>query len=88
MGKGPPGGRRQAGGIDYRTEPNSSLPPDRPGRVGQSWGRAHACGSATAGSWYRDPFFSQVRNLENYVRLRINVKCGARSYIRCGGHEM
>jgi hypothetical protein len=28
------------------------------------------CGSATAGSWYRDPFFGQVRNLENYVRLR------------------
>jgi hypothetical protein len=34
MGKGLPGGRRQAGNIDYRTEPNSSLPPDRPRRVG------------------------------------------------------
>eukprot|EP01049_Picozoa_sp_SAG25_P004148 SAG25_NODE_254_length_10958_cov_53.133622_10_plen_157_part_00 len=44
MGKGLPGGRRQAGNIDYRTEPNSSLPPDRPRRA---WprppcARAHA----------------------------------------------
>jgi hypothetical protein len=30
MGKGLPGGRRQAGSIDYRTEPCSSLPPDGP----------------------------------------------------------
>jgi hypothetical protein len=30
MGKGLPGGRRQAGNIDYRTEPCSSLLPDRP----------------------------------------------------------
>jgi hypothetical protein len=27
MGKGLPGGRRQAGRIDYRTEPRSSLLP-------------------------------------------------------------
>ena len=33
MGKGPPGGRKQAGGIDYWTEPNSSVLPDRPRRV-------------------------------------------------------
>jgi hypothetical protein len=33
MGKGLPGGRRQAGNIDYRTEPRSSLPPDRPRRA-------------------------------------------------------
>jgi hypothetical protein len=32
MGKGLPGGRRQAGRIDYRTEPNSSVLPDRPRR--------------------------------------------------------
>jgi hypothetical protein len=31
MGKGLPGGRRQAGRIDYRTEPNrSAVLPDRP----------------------------------------------------------
>eukprot|EP01049_Picozoa_sp_SAG25_P006939 SAG25_NODE_545_length_7036_cov_4.224593_4_plen_84_part_00 len=30
MGKGLPGGRRQAGRIDYWIEPNSSLLPDRP----------------------------------------------------------
>jgi hypothetical protein len=30
MGKGLPGGRRQAGSIDYRTEPCSSVLPDRP----------------------------------------------------------
>jgi hypothetical protein len=29
MGKGLPGGRRQAGRIDYRIEPRSSLLPDR-----------------------------------------------------------
>jgi hypothetical protein len=33
MGKGLPGGRRQAGRIDYRTEPNSSVLPDRPRRA-------------------------------------------------------
>jgi hypothetical protein len=33
MGKGPPGGRKQAGGIDYWTEPCSSLLPDRPRRA-------------------------------------------------------
>jgi hypothetical protein len=33
MGKGLPGGRRQAGRIDYRTEPRSSLLPDRPRRA-------------------------------------------------------
>ena len=33
MGKGLPGGRRQAGSIDYRTEPNSSVLPDRPRRA-------------------------------------------------------
>jgi hypothetical protein len=33
MGKGPPGGCRQAGSIDYRTEPRRSLPPDRPRRA-------------------------------------------------------
>jgi hypothetical protein len=30
MGKGLPGGRRQAGNIDYRTEPCSSLPAPPP----------------------------------------------------------
>jgi hypothetical protein len=29
MGKGLPGGRRQAASIDYRPEPNSSVAPDR-----------------------------------------------------------
>jgi hypothetical protein len=29
MGKGLPGGRRQAGRIDYRTEPRSSLLPSQ-----------------------------------------------------------
>eukprot|EP01047_Picozoa_sp_COSAG01_P017033 COSAG01_NODE_890_length_12913_cov_10.881302_11_plen_124_part_00 len=29
MGKGPPGGRKQAGGIDYWTEPCSSVAPCR-----------------------------------------------------------
>jgi hypothetical protein len=33
MGMGLPGGRRQAGRIDYRTEPNSSVLPDRPRRA-------------------------------------------------------
>ena len=33
MGKGLPGGRRQAGRIDYRPEPCSSVLPDRPHRV-------------------------------------------------------
>jgi hypothetical protein len=33
MGKGLPGGRRQAGNIDYRTEPCSSVAPDRPRRA-------------------------------------------------------
>jgi hypothetical protein len=33
MGKGLPGGRRQAGRIDYRIEPRSSLLPDRPRRA-------------------------------------------------------
>eukprot|EP01047_Picozoa_sp_COSAG01_P030061 COSAG01_NODE_2083_length_8462_cov_17.020567_3_plen_120_part_00 len=33
MGKGLPGGRRQAGRIDYRTEPNSFVLPDRPRRA-------------------------------------------------------
>ena len=33
MGKGLPGGRRQAGRIDYRVEPRSSLLPDRPRRA-------------------------------------------------------
>ena len=33
MGKGLPGGRRQAGRIDYRTEPRSSVLPDRPRRA-------------------------------------------------------
>eukprot|EP01047_Picozoa_sp_COSAG01_P041897 COSAG01_NODE_3626_length_5856_cov_134.101963_5_plen_191_part_00 len=35
-GKGLPGGRRQAGNIDYRTEPCSSVAPDRPRRAGCS----------------------------------------------------
>ena len=33
MGKGLPGGRRQAGSIDYRIEPCSFVLPDRPQRV-------------------------------------------------------
>jgi hypothetical protein len=33
MGKGLPGGRRQAGNIDYRTEPRRSVAPDRPRRA-------------------------------------------------------
>ena len=33
MGKGLPGGRRQAGSIDYRTEPRRSVLPDRPQRA-------------------------------------------------------
>jgi hypothetical protein len=33
MGKGLPGGRRQAGSIDYRTEPRRSVLPDRPRRA-------------------------------------------------------
>ena len=33
MGKGLPGGRRQAGSIDYRTEPWSFVAPDRPRRA-------------------------------------------------------
>jgi hypothetical protein len=36
MGKGLPGGHRHAGRIDYRTEPNRSVLPDRPRRAQQS----------------------------------------------------
>ena len=49
MGKGLPGGRRQAGSIDYRTEPRRSVAPDRPQRdskvtnVSQSGDDAFCC---------------------------------------------
>ena len=33
MGKGLPGGRRQAGNIDYRPAPRSFVLPDRPHRA-------------------------------------------------------
>jgi hypothetical protein len=39
MGKGLPGGRRQAGRIDYRTEPNRSVLPDRPATARGARGR-------------------------------------------------
>jgi hypothetical protein len=41
MGKGLPGGSRQAGRIDYRVEPRSSLLPDR---STTARGRGHPCG--------------------------------------------
>jgi hypothetical protein len=42
MGKGPPGGRRQADRIDYRTEPRRSVAPDRD----RDAARTHAGGMA------------------------------------------
>jgi hypothetical protein len=47
MGKGLPGGRRQAGRIDYRTEPNSSVLPDRRRRacVLAGWLLQASCGA-------------------------------------------
>eukprot|EP01047_Picozoa_sp_COSAG01_P097956 COSAG01_NODE_28206_length_666_cov_3.275132_1_plen_91_part_00 len=60
MGKGLPGGRRQAGNIDYRIEPRRSVaPPDRPRRSAPSAQRSfHSHGGGAfkrQAGWFSGP---------------------------------